>query len=115
MAATAPTFATFSLASDPPAPISATISGFTGEWSCTFDQPLQSGALNAANWLINANNTIFAPTTAVAAGTIVSGASTSGFPNVAPDTIAYAPPPFDVLNAANQAATAFADFPVVVT
>lgn len=64
---------------------------------------------------MNANNFTFIPSTAVAAGNVVSGASLEENINVGPDVIAYSPPPFDVLNAVGQPTATFSDFPLTVT
>lgn len=64
---------------------------------------------------MNAGNFVFTPSTAVAAGSVVSGASAIGDINVGPDVIAYAPPPFDVLSSAGEPARPFSGFPLAVT
>lgn len=108
-------FATFSLASDPPVPIAATLAFPGGAWSVQFDKILQSGALDAANWSFRATGNSFAGLTAVAAGAIVSGTSGPPVEDAGSDVANYGPPPFDVLDAEQRPALAFSDFPLVVT
>ena len=103
------------LSSEGPVPVSATIAAFTGAWSCTFDQSLEPGPLNVPNWALVANGSDFVPSTAVASGNIVSGASAMGSESAEPNVISWAPPPFDVVNAIGQPSFAFAGFPLTVT
>jgi hypothetical protein len=103
------------LSSNGPIPVSATIATGTGAWSCTFDQSLQPGVLNAANWDIIAGGLTWNVTSASASGNVVSGASVSVLPSPDPTGIDFAPPPFDVENAIGQTASAFSGFPIVVT
>jgi hypothetical protein len=99
----------------PPLPLSAALNAASGVWQVIFDRPLAGGALNAANWVIRANDTAYDVDTATAAGVNVNGTSTAGGENEGPDTINYRPPPFDVTSPLGAAAAAFEDFPLVVT
>lgn len=103
------------LSSEGPVPVSATLNLLGGAWSCTFDQSLQPGPLNVPNWTLVASGSDFVPSTAVASGNIVSGASAMGSESARPDVIDWAPPPFDVVNAIGQSAAAFTGFPLIVT
>lgn len=109
-------FAALGLGLDsPPLPLSATFNLGSLAWSCTFDQPLQAGALDFANWSLRASGDAYTATSAAAAGSVVSGIATIATPAPAADDITFAPPPFDVLSLAGLPAIAFADFPLVVT
>lgn len=109
-------FAALGLGLDlPPLPIAATYVVATTAWTCTFDKPLQPGALNAGNWTLRENDNARSANTATAAGSVVSG--TMGLPVADPgaDVINFAPPPADVLSLTGLPAVAFTDFPLVVT
>lgn len=98
----------------PPLPIAAEFIVATSAWSCTFDKPLQPGALNSANWSLRANGNALSANTAAAAGNVVSGIM--GLPVADPgiDVINFAPPPADVLSLTGLPAVAFAGFPLTV-
>lgn len=116
MAASAPTFATQALASDPPLPIAATFASGTGLWSVTFDALLQPGPVAIANWFLRVSNFAPAVITATAVMNRVQGTTSGGSPDIGPDGVTFTPPPFDVVErVAGKPAAAFADFPLVVT
>ena len=104
-----------SQASNPPVPIAAQWDTFTETGSVTFDQALQPGALDTANWDFRVANNLRPLVSAVASGAVVSVVTSGANPSIGPNAVSYSPPPFDVLNASNQAAVAFLNFPLVVT
>lgn len=99
----------------PPIPIAATFIVATSAWTCTFNQPLQPGALDTGNWTLRATGNAHTAATATAAGSVVSGVM--GLPVADPgaDVVNFAPPPADVLSLTGLPAVAFTDFPLVVT
>lgn len=109
------TFATSASASDTPVPIAATIALATGAWSVQFDQQLQPGMLNPANWTLRASGNTWAVSMAAAAGDTVSGASGLSFPNPGPDVANYLAIVPDVFDLFGRPAPGFTDFPLVVT
>ena len=109
-------FAALGLGLDtPPIPIAATLELLSGDWSVTFNRPLQPGSLDSGNWTFRASGQLFITPTATAAGPVVSGTATAGLPDLGPDVVNYAPPPFDVISVTGLPAAAFLDFPLVVT
>lgn len=104
-----------SLSSDPPVPTAAQWDTFSETGSVTFDQALQPGVLDTANWRFRVANNIRPVVSAIAAGAVISFV-TSGFsPSLGPTGVSYDPPPFDVLNLFGRPTVAFTDFPLVVT
>lgn len=99
----------------PPLPLLATLAFATGAWSVTFDKPLQAGPLAAGNWNFRATGFDFPADTAIAAGDVVSGASSQDAIDPGDDVANYAAAPADVLSLTGLPATAFTDFPLVVT
>lgn len=98
-----------------PIPIAATFVVATTAWTCTFNQPLQPGVLDAANWTLRENSQARTASTATAAGNVVSGVMGLGAADPGSDVINFAPPPADVLSLTGLPAVAFTDFPLVVT
>lgn len=105
---------TQSLSDDPPVPLSARFVTATDRWSVTFDQVLESGALNAANWSFNIEGSLFGASNATASGKSVSGDSSDTGPGFGGPDANYAPPPSDVIGLNGVAAAAFSGFPVTV-
>lgn len=99
----------------PPIPIAATFVVATTAWTCTFDQPLQPGVLDAANWTLRENSNARTASTATAASNVVSGLMGLGAADPGADVINFAPPPADVLSLTGLPAVAFTDFPLTVT
>lgn len=114
------TFATSALSVDtPPVPVSATVSAGTNVVVCTFDKPLQAGALDSLNWLIDSNHfgsqLLWLPMSPpIASGLTVTWPATPAGTGLGPNTIQYVPPPFDVIGLNLLPAAGFTGFPLTV-
>lgn len=98
------------LSDDPPIPILADFDPGTGDWTCTFNKPLQPATLDFANWTIRALGFLRTTTAASSSGSVVSGTSVLGAADPGPDVISFTPPPFDVLDLEDRPAAAFVGF-----
>ncbi len=95
--------------STPPVPIAAENLGFN--WSILFNEPLQPGPLNPANWWGRVDDTRWNCVTADAVGSQVNLTVVDLNPDPGPDGVTFSPPPNDVLDLTGNPAAAFIDFP----
>jgi hypothetical protein len=98
-----------------PVPISAAWSVGTGNFSCTFDQPLQTASLVEANWIVVANARFRILTNALAVGSNVGSPTFAGGITGPPSRVSYAAAPPDVVGlVGGLPAAPFSNFPVTV-
>jgi len=99
---------------DPPLPLTAVWFGLPPNTIIvTFNHPLNAGPLDPTNW--SAVHLLFkqACTSAVAASNTVTLTMAPGAPTLDPNTVTYAPPPYDVTAGPRAVpAAAFAGFPL---